>query len=90
MIFYCFLMGNCMFFRVLGTHIITLELLSNFLALFPACRREGRTVQRIRGESVIRQAFALMSLAYSTHPVFASLDHPLFAARKEGFRNLFL
>jgi hypothetical protein len=27
---------------------------------------------------------------YFTHPVVASLDHPLFAARKEGFAICFL
>jgi hypothetical protein len=26
-------------------------------------------------------------IAYLTHPVIASLDHPLSAARKEGIRN---
>jgi hypothetical protein len=31
----------------------------------------------------------LKLVGYFTHPVFASLDHPLFAARKEGWDFFF-
>ena len=33
---------------------------------------------------------ALTMRADSTHPVIASLDHPLFAARKEGLLKAFV
>jgi hypothetical protein len=33
---------------------------------------------------------SMRHVAWLTHPVIASLDHPLSAARKEGFKILFL
>ncbi|MDR3693464.1 hypothetical protein [Mucilaginibacter sp.] len=47
----------------------------DLFTLFTACRREGRRAERIRGE-FCRHALAVMS-AGLTHPVIASLDHPL-------------
>jgi len=41
----------------------------------------------------VRQVFTLTSLPYFTHPVFASLDHPLFCRQKEGkniLKDIFL
>jgi hypothetical protein len=41
---------------------------------------ERVALEESRGELTAR----VQTLAARTHPVFASLDHPLFAARKEG------
>jgi hypothetical protein len=45
---------------------------------------KGRVAHEVpRGESTARVYYR----SATTHPVFAALDHPLFAARKEGKRN---
>jgi len=52
---------------------------------------EERVDQRSEvGVSNRRNALPVMSLVYFTHPVVASLHHPLFAARKEGKTPHFL
>jgi hypothetical protein len=39
--------------------------------------------------SFLKAASSLMHIAYSTHPDYATLVDPLFAARKEGRRFFF-
>jgi hypothetical protein len=41
-----------------------------------AQRREGRRAKQCRGESPAEKAVRLVVI---THPIYASLDHPLFA-----------
>jgi hypothetical protein len=53
-------------------------------ALFPLKAREGRIAQRIRGESAMREALAQVLLVHFTHPVVASLDHPLSGKPERG------
>ena len=63
-----------------------------FSSLFTARGREGRPSKRGEGESspsnICASAFALTPRAELTHPVIASLDHPLFCKQKEGRRIL--
>jgi hypothetical protein len=53
------------------------------LTLFAACGREGGRAKQRPGEST-RRTLPLMHGGEFTHPGFASLSDPLFAARKEG------